>query len=179
MGDPLHADAVEFAVQQWAQAGLPHPESLKLMSSLTRAHQLMTARMEQLLDNFDLNVSRYLLLMSLMVAPDGAYRMGTLRWFLMLHHTTVTTLVDKLVARGLVERLSDPTDGRSTLIVITRAGRDLAQAASDAVGQANFGLPELDPAHQERLVELLLEIRGLCGDLDEEHSRVENRRAKG
>jgi DNA-binding MarR family transcriptional regulator len=176
VGEPRQADAVEFAVEQWESAGLPHPESLKLMSSLTRANQLMTARMEQALNRFDLNVSRYLLLMSLMVAPSGAYRMGTLRWLLMLHHTTITTLVEKLVRRGLVQRQPDPTDRRSTLVVITDAGRGLAREAGDAVGRANFGLPELDPARRTRLVELLLEVRELYGDLDEEHDRVESRR---
>lgn len=175
MAENLHADAVEFAVGQWSRAGLPAADSLELMSSLTRANQLMTVRMEEVLDEFDLNVSRYLVLMSLLVAPTGAYRMGTLRWLLMVHHTTVTTMVDKLVKRGLVRREPDPTDRRSTLTVITELGRQVARDASNAVGEANFGLPVLDPDKQRRLVDLLLEIRQLSGDLDEEHDRVAHR----
>jgi DNA-binding MarR family transcriptional regulator len=175
VSERLHADAVEFAVRQWEQAGLPGADSLELMSSLTRVHQLMTSRMEDVLDRFDLNQSRYLLLMSLAVAPGGAYRMGTLRWLLMVHHTTVTTLVDRLAGRGLVRRAPDTTDRRSTLIVITPAGRELAERASHVVGEANFGLPALDADRRGRLVELLLEVRQLSGDLDEERARVAGR----
>lgn len=178
MSEGLHADAVEFAVRQWEQAGLPAAESLELMSSLTRVHQLMTSRMEDVLDQFGLNQSRYLLLMSLLVAPSGAYRMGTLRWLLMVHHTTVTTLVDRLADRGLVRREPDTTDRRSTLIVITAEGRELAERASHAVGEANFGLPALEAQRRRRLVELLLEIRQLSGDLAEEHDRVASRSRK-
>lgn len=175
MSGPLHADAVEFAVGQWEKARLPASGSLELMSSLIRTNQLMTSRMEEILADFDLNLSRYLVLMSLLVAPTGAYRMGTLRWLLMVHHTTVTTMVDKLAERGLVRREPDPTDRRSTLTVITPAGRELAKKASTAVGQANFGLPDLPAAKQRRLVSLLLELRQLAGDLAEEQDLVARR----
>lgn len=177
MSERLHADAVEFAVQRWREAALPASESLELMSSLTRASQLMSARMEDILSEFDLNQSRYLLLMSLLLAPTGAYRMGTLRWLLMVHHTTVTALVERLVKRGLVRREVDTTDRRSTLVAITAEGRALAERASQAVGAANFGLPPLDADKRDRLVDLLLEIRLLSGDLEEEHARVARRAA--
>ena len=166
---------MEFAVEQWRKAELPAAGSLELMSSLVRANQLLTVRMERVLEEFDLNLTRYLLLMSLLVAPTGAYRMGTLRWLLMVHHTTVTAMVDKLVGRGLVRREPDPTDRRSTLIVLTPQGRELAANASTAVGGANFGLPELAPERQRSLVDLLLEVRQLSGDLEEEHQLVTRR----
>ena len=175
MSERLHADAVEFAVQRWEAAGLPASESLELMSSLTRASQLMSSRMEDALAEFGLNQSRYLLLMSLLLAPTGAYRMGTLRWLLMVHHTTVTSLVDRLVKQGLVRREADAADRRSTLVVITSRGREIAEQASQAVGAANFGLPALSAEKRDRLVDLLLEIRSLSGDLDEEHARVTHR----
>ncbi len=178
MTEPLHADAVEFAVQQWSDAGLPAGDSLELMSSLVRTNQLMTVRMEAALEEFDLNLSRYLVLMALLVAPHGAYRMGTLRWFLMVHHTSVTAIVDKLESRELVRREPDPADRRSTLVVLTPAGRRLARKASVRVGAANFGLPEL-PVHQQRaLVDLLLQLRAGFGDLEEERLMVTRKRPR-
>lgn len=178
MTEPLHADAVEFAVQQWTGAGLPAGDSLELMSSLVRTNQLMTVRMEAALEEFDLNFSRYLVLMALLVAPQGAYRMGTLRWFLMVHHTSVTAIVDKLEARELVRREPDPADRRSTLVVLTAAGRRLARKASTRVGAANFGLPELAADKQQALVDLLLELRAGFGDLQEEHQLVTRKRRR-
>lgn len=84
-------------------------------------------------------------------------------------------LVERLVKRGLVRREADTTDRRSTLVAITAEGRALAERASQAVGAANFGLPALDAEKRDRLVDLLLEIRLLSGDLEEEHARVARR----
>ena len=42
---------------------------------------------------------------------------------------TVTRIVYRLEERGLVTRAPDPTDGRSALLTVTRAGRALLAAA--------------------------------------------------
>ncbi|MEC3860437.1 MarR family transcriptional regulator [Mesobacterium sp. TK19101] len=48
---------------------------------------------------------------------------------------TVTALVDKLVARGLVERVPSQTDRRQTYVVATPQGRSRLQDAPDALQQ--------------------------------------------
>lgn len=48
---------------------------------------------------------------------------------------TVTALVDKLVARGLVTRERSDTDRRQTNVTITAAGRASAEDAPDALQQ--------------------------------------------
>ena len=48
---------------------------------------------------------------------------------------TVTSLVDKLVARGLVRRQPSEIDRRQTHILITEAGRDCLRQAPDAQQQ--------------------------------------------
>lgn len=48
---------------------------------------------------------------------------------------TVTSVVDKLVARGFVERRPSETDGRQTNVVLTATGRSALNEAPDALQQ--------------------------------------------
>ncbi|SFG90794.1 MarR family winged helix-turn-helix transcriptional regulator [Sulfitobacter dubius] len=48
---------------------------------------------------------------------------------------TVTSLVDKLVARGLVSRLTSAQDRRQTNITLTNQGEDVLEEAPDALQQ--------------------------------------------
>ena len=48
---------------------------------------------------------------------------------------TVTALVDKLVARGLVSRLTSAQDRRQTKITLTNQGEDVLEEAPDALQQ--------------------------------------------
>ena len=48
---------------------------------------------------------------------------------------TVTALVDKLVARGLVSRLTSAQDRRQTNITLTNQGKDVLEEAPDALQQ--------------------------------------------
>lgn len=52
-----------------------------------------------------------------------------------IRQASVTSLVDKLVARGLVERAPSLTDRRQTNIVVTEAGRAMLEASPDALQQ--------------------------------------------
>ena len=58
------------------------------------------------------------------------------------------------------------TFSRSRFIAtITPAGRALAEEATDALNQADFGLPGLAPGQAAELTESLHRIRDLVGDL--------------
>ena len=48
---------------------------------------------------------------------------------LMLSPAGMTNRIDRLVARGLVDRRADPEDRRSLLVVLTPAGREVVDAA--------------------------------------------------
>jgi DNA-binding MarR family transcriptional regulator len=79
---------------------------------------------------------------------------------------TMTNRIDRLVERGLVERRTDPHDGRGVLVVMTARGRE---AVDDAISELLAGEAELleglSGADQERLAALL---RKLSLDFDEE-----------
>jgi DNA-binding MarR family transcriptional regulator len=78
---------------------------------------------------------------------------------------TMTNRIDRLVERRLVERRTDPHDGRGVLVVMTSRG---AEAVDDAISELLAGEAELleglSKADQERLAALL---RKLSLDFDE------------
>ncbi|MAM09090.1 MarR family transcriptional regulator [Martelella lutilitoris] len=52
-----------------------------------------------------------------------------------IRQASVTTLVDKLVTRGMVERVPSRTDRRQTNVTVTDAGRAMVESAPDALQQ--------------------------------------------
>jgi DNA-binding MarR family transcriptional regulator len=78
---------------------------------------------------------------------------------------TMTNRIDRLVERRLVERRTDPHDGRGVLVVMTGRGADAVDAAISELltGEAEL-LEGLSKADQERLAGLL---RKLSLDFDE------------
>ena len=58
---------------------------------------------------------------------DTPVRMGELHRHVLLSQPALSRLVDRLVARGLVERCPDPGDRRGVRLSLTAAGRDKQQ----------------------------------------------------
>ncbi len=78
---------------------------------------------------------------------------------------TMTNRIDRLVGRRLVERRTDPHDGRGVIVVMTSQGAEAVDAAISELlaGEAEL-LEGLSKADQERLSVLL---RKLSLDFDE------------
>lgn len=55
-------------------------------------------------------------------AGDGALSVGDLAGRLLIRHHTAGELVDRMAKLGLVERFSDPDDGRRSLVRLTAEG---------------------------------------------------------
>ncbi|MCX7791660.1 MAG: MarR family transcriptional regulator [Chloroflexaceae bacterium] len=82
--------------------------------------------------------------------------------------STITRLVDRLEAHGLVRRTPDPDDRRAQRLLLTPRGlalRDEAIRLHDAAVERRMGL--LEPAEQQQLRMLLEKLRaGLSEDLE-------------
>ncbi len=69
---------------------------------------------------------------------------------------TMTNRVDRLTARGLVERLPDPHDRRGVLVRLTETGRGTVDGAlKELLDREHDLLAGLGPADQKRLAGLL------------------------
>jgi len=72
---------------------------------------------------------------------------------------TMTNRIDRLVARQLVERRTDPNDGRGILVVMTALGQErVDRAIRELLDSEAELLDALSPADQERLAGLLRKL---------------------
>lgn len=80
---------------------------------------------------------------------------------------SVTSLLDTLERRGLVERRPDPTDRRRLLIAITKDGKAIVdQFLPEVVALQTAALATLTEAQRRQLVELLATVRANLTTLD-------------
>jgi DNA-binding MarR family transcriptional regulator len=122
------------------------------------------ARLNELLRPLGLTFPRYEALMLLSFTRAGALPLGKIGERLQVHRTSVTNIVDKLEADGLVRRVPHAEDRRATLAEITDAGRETARRATDALNAAAFGIDALGNDEQEAVTALLRALRVDAGD---------------
>jgi DNA-binding MarR family transcriptional regulator len=98
---------------------------LRAWELLVRFHRRATRAMDaNLRRRFDLGLDDYDVLHQLREA-DGPVAMTELAARLLVANSSCTRLVGRLVDRGVVERRSDPADGRQVLVTLTGEGRRL------------------------------------------------------
>jgi DNA-binding MarR family transcriptional regulator len=83
---------------------------------------------------------------------------------LMVHPTSVTNTVDRLVTAGLVAKRPNPNDGRGTLAAITDKGREIVESATRDLVAADFGLGVYDDEECAEIFALLRPLRIAAGD---------------
>lgn len=110
-------DPREAAIAPWRALLLAHSRALRAIEADLRAAGTIP-------------LTWYDVLLELDAAEDGRLRMSDLADRVVLSRTRVSRLVAEVVARGLVERRADPTDGRAQLAAITAAGRAALQTAA-------------------------------------------------
>lgn len=136
------------------------------VTSVMRVQQLLLSRVDDVLKPYGLTFALYEALRLLAFTRAGSLPMGKMGTRLMVHPASVTNAIGKLEQRGLVERSVSPADRRVVLASITPAGRLLAEEATDALNQADFGLPGLAAGTAAELTETLRGIRFQAGDTD-------------
>jgi DNA-binding MarR family transcriptional regulator len=76
----------------------------------------------------------------------------------------ITVLIDKMAARGLVERRRSSTDGRALEVLLTAEGEALARAAhGKSLSMEDGLLQRLSPGERVMLRELLVKFWGAAG----------------
>lgn len=85
---------------------------------------------EDLRAEHGLSLQEYVALLILVEAPDRRLRMGRLAEGLNLSKSGATRLIDRLVADGLVERVSCSSDARGAEAALTAAGVDRLRTAA-------------------------------------------------
>ena len=161
----LPFDPIAEARRQWAAHGWEGvADGMAALTAVMRAQQLLLARCDAVLADFDLTFARYELLALLSFTRHGELPLGKAGARLQVHPASVTNAVNRLVAQGLVERLPHPTDGRGTLGRITEEGRRVVAAATARLNTEVFGALGLSPREARTLTTLLAKVRAASGD---------------
>jgi DNA-binding MarR family transcriptional regulator len=127
----------------------------QLCFALYAASRAVTARYRPLLDELQLTYPQYLVMLVLWEQDSISVRdLGTA---LQLESSTLSPLLKRLEANGLLRRERRPEDERSVSLTLTDAGaelRDRAQTVPPAIGDAMGLTPEQD-ATAKQLLRLL------------------------
>lgn len=154
----LDFDPLERAGELW-QERIGDATSMRLATSIMRVHQILLSRLDGAMKQFGITFARYEVLRLLSFSSSGSLPLSKIGERLMVHPTSVTNLIDRLVADGLVDRNVDPSDRRRVLASLTTAGSKVLDEATGALTELDFGLSGL-PADQQRTIhELLTPLR--------------------
>src|SRR6478736_1429930 len=161
--EPLPFDPIMRAATLWERRIGPS-RTMAAVTSVMRVQQILLSAVDGALRPHGLTFARYEALVLLTFARSGRLPMRTMGERLQLHPTSVTNIVDRLQADGLVRRVPHPTDRRATLVEITEAGAALREKATESVTAIDFGLVGLGPEQEAQLTELLGQVRRAAGD---------------
>ena len=159
-------DPIDWASHYWEQHHLEGDEQRFLaMTSLFRFERIVADAVETTLKTHGLNITDYLLLMTLELSESGTRLISSLARNLLIHATTATLATDRLEGRRMLYRSPHPTDRRATCVTITDDGRKTVQKATTALGEIDFGMPG-SSATLTKLMSSLTALRKSAGDTD-------------
>ena len=109
-----------------------------------------------------ISLNEYDVLHTMSREPDRRIRLRDLNSSVLLSQPSISRLVDRLVARGLVGKCPDPDDGRGTLVRMTDTGYDVYRAVAIAHGAtiAERVTTSLSPQEMATLAALSDKLRG-------------------
>lgn len=164
---PSHPfDPIAEARRQWIDHGWADAaEGMSVVTSVMRVQQLLLARIDEALAPFELTFARYEILQLLRFTRTGALPLGKIGSRLQVHPTSASSAVDRLERQGFVRRSPHPTDGRTTLIELLAAGRNVVARATEVLNDEVFGAVGLSTAQTRDLLALLESFRRQAGDL--------------
>jgi len=163
--DELGFDPIEEARRQWERRWPTAALPMAAATSIMRAQQIVLHELDAALRPVGLTFARFEALTLLSFSRAGALPIGKLGPRLMVHPTSVTNVIDRLEAQGLVARRAHPTDRRMTMVAITGPGRRALEVATTAVNATRFGLGALDDTTLLQLVEAIRTVRESAGDV--------------
>ncbi len=169
----LPFDPIAEARRQWEAHGWRRAApGMALVTSVIRVQQLFLARIDATLRPFDLSFARFELLALLSFTRHGALPLSKAGERLQVHPASITNVVNKLEADGLVRRTPHQRDRRTTLVELLPAGREVLAGAMAALNDEVFSEPGVSPSGARAIFDLLREIRVGAGDFEEGGSRL-------
>jgi DNA-binding MarR family transcriptional regulator len=153
-------DLIAEGARQWERHwGGDAVPSMVATTSIMRVQQILMARLNEILEQFNLSFPRYEALMLLYLSSRGSLPLGKIGERLQVHRTSVTNLVDGLERSGYAERVPHESDRRMMLAEITGEGRSVAEQATQALNGVHFATAPLTEADLDAIAGVLRTLR--------------------
>ncbi|QKJ20376.1 MarR family winged helix-turn-helix transcriptional regulator [Microbacterium hominis] len=104
--------------------------------SLFRAQYEVFAEISADFDGSDLTQAEYDVLLTVTRAPEMTARLRDVTRNMLISQPSVSRLVDRMAARGLLSKCSDPDDGRGALVTATPIGASAFHALALSHGRS-------------------------------------------
>ena len=134
-------------------------ESIQVFHAVRALAQRMNDATSEWLAPFDLSAPRFNYLAVLYASRERGISPNKLGALVHTVSGTVTSMIDSLVRMGLAVRNEHPTDGRSTVVLLTRKGeRTFEMAARSHHANVSRVVGGLSPAETKRLLRSLVTV---------------------
>jgi DNA-binding MarR family transcriptional regulator len=161
----LPFDPIEEARRHWEERWTKAAATeMVAVTSIMRVHQILMARLNEVLEPYELTFPRYEALMLLYLSRRGSLPLGKIGERLQVHRTSVTNTIDGLEKIGLVRRVPHESDRRAVLAEILPEGRRIAAASTKALNEADFATEPLSSGDLDDLTRVLRVLRVAAGD---------------
>lgn len=168
---PAPFDVVDASRRVWLDQWDPAAASGNaVFTAILRSHQMLMHHVDTVMKRHGLTFTRYQVLVWLTAEPESARALSWISTVLRVPPATVTNVIDRLEADGLVRRVPHPTDARTTLAEITDSGRVAAGEATAELNEEVYRPLALDDGEREVLISTLGDLRARSGEFDAERS---------
>lgn len=116
--------------------------AVEAWEALFRAQVTIMRRLTAEFPNDEISIGDYDVLFTLSQAPGRRLRIKNLGENMLLTQPSVSRLIDRLAARGLVTKTADPDDRRGVIVELSENGHDVFRRA--AVQHARSIVEQLD-----------------------------------
>jgi DNA-binding MarR family transcriptional regulator len=132
----------------------------KLAVNLIFTHSWLMSKIYELLDEYDLTPQQFNLLRILRGQYPKPASITLLKERMLDKMSDASRLVERLLAKGLVERKICPEDRRKVDVVITKKGLKLLEKIDKTDNEMDNYLKNLSEVEAKKLNELLDKLRG-------------------
>jgi MarR family transcriptional regulator, 2-MHQ and catechol-resistance regulon repressor len=124
-----------------------------------KAYEALAKQAASSIKTLNMNLTDFAILELLL--HKGAQPINAIGAKLNLTSGSMTTAIDRLTKRGLVERMGDQSDRRTKLVELTAAGKTLiSKAFKDHKAHMDAAAADLSVEERERLISLLKKLGG-------------------
>ena len=156
--EPLPFDPILRAGELW-EKHVGDPSAMVVATSIMRVQQLLLGEFDRVLKPHGITFARYEVLRLLSFSREGRLPLSVIGERLMVHPTSVTNAIDRLVAGGLVDRIPDDEDRRRVYASLNAEGERVLRSGTKSLMDVDFGLAALDAKDRKRLFEVLRAVR--------------------